>query len=229
LESICLADPVMAAQVLSLANSVRFGARLEITRVKEAIQRVGVPEARRSLLGAGISALFASKALHELWAHSQRVAELAWIVAGLCGEDRGAAYTAGLLHDIGRLVFLRQAGEIQAEEWRWIDGGFPLLYAETLARGEDHAERGAALLSEWGLPSEIVDAVRLHHRPEGWRGKLPQILFLAEDLAVSDAWPAEDLWGAMRRKLSLERLGLQLTTLQGAVANFGAPELRRVC
>ena len=230
LEGVCGSDPVLMAQILSLANSARFGSRFEITRVGEAIQRVGIAEARKALLSACLCGLFASRTLQDLWDHSQQVADVAWLVAGLCGVDRGTAYTAGLLHDIGRLAFLRGPGHLQADEWNWMEAGFPQVYAETLVRGEDHATRGAAILADWGLPAELVEAVRKHHRPEVSRELLVHVLFLAEDLATAQqSRPAEDLWSALRRQVSLERAGISIDALQEAITEMDEPTLRRVC
>ena len=108
--------------------------------------------------------------------------------------------------------------------------GFPLLYAETLVRGEDHAERGAAVLTAWGLPQELVEVVRLHHRPECSRDRLTYILFLAEDLATGlRGKAAEDLWGPMRRTLCLERVGMELETILTAISSTDERLRRRIC
>jgi putative nucleotidyltransferase with HDIG domain len=230
LEAVASSDPVLAGQVLRLANSAMFGSRFQITRLGEAIQRVGVPEARQALLASSLSGLFASKTLQDLWTHSQGVADLARLIAGMCGADEGAAYTAGLLHDIGRLAFLRGAGRLQAAEWNWMAAGFPMVYAETLVRGEDHAEKGAAVLTAWELPAELVDAVRLHHRPECSGDQLAYILFLAEDLATGlRGKPAEDLWGPMRRRLCLDKLGLEPEAILEAISMADERGRRRIC
>jgi len=148
----------------------------------------------------------------------------------LCGSDRATAYTAGLLHDIGRLAFLRGPGQLQADEWHWMAAGFPQVYAETLVRGEDHAATGANILAGWELPAELVEGVRFHHRPECSKNDLGYILFLAEDLAgVIENKPAEDLWDAMRRQLSLQRSGITAEAMMQAVSELDAPALRRVC
>lgn len=205
LEALAASDPVLTARILGTANSAKFGSRFQITRLPEAIQRIGIPEARKTLIAACFWGLFASRSLQDLWEHSQQVANLACELARQSGHDPGVAYSAGLLHDIGRLVFLRGTPRDQALEGSWMTAGFPLIYAETLVRGLDHATRGADLLASWQLPQDLIDAVRLHHRPEacGKVASLAHILFLAEDLAANlSEKENEDLWSPMRRQVS---------------------------
>jgi putative nucleotidyltransferase with HDIG domain len=219
LESIAGSDPVLAARLLSAANSVLFGSRLQISTLRGAILRVGVPEARKALLAACMARLFASKALQDLWKHSQAVADAAWEVAGSCGVDREKAYLAGLLHDIGRVGFSTFPAEYRGEEEAWIEKGFPLVYAESMAYGKDHAEFGAQLLRDWDLPTEIADAVRYHHRPEFSDSRLASVLCLAESLTR----PEEDLWPDMRRRAAFLTVGIDQDQLDEIA---GEPRLR---
>jgi putative nucleotidyltransferase with HDIG domain len=204
LESIAGSDPVLAARLLSAANSVLFGSRLQISTLRDAILRVGVPEARKALLAGCMARLFAPKALQDLWKHSQAVADAAWEVAGLCGVDREMAYLAGLLHDIGRVGYSTYPAEFRGDEQSWIEEGFPLVYAESMAYGKDHAEFGAELLRDWDLPAEIADAVRYHHRPECSDSRLASVLCLAESLTG----PEEDLWPDMRKRAAFLTVGI---------------------
>ena len=148
--------------------------------------------------------LFASKALQDLWKHSQAVADAAWEVAGLCGVDREQAYLAGLLHDIGRVGFSTFPAEYRGQEQAWIEEGFPPVYAESMAYGKDHAEFGAQLLRDWDLPTEIANAVQFHHRPECSGSRLASVLCLAESLTG----PEEDLWPDMRKRAACLTVGI---------------------
>ena len=230
LETLAASDPVLTARVLGAANSAKFGSRFQITRLPEAIQRIGIPEARKTLIAACFWGLFASRPLQDLWEHSQQVAELASELARQCGQDPGVAYSAGLLHDIGRLVFLRGPAREQALEGSWLAAGFPLIYAETLVRGVDHAARGAQLLASWQLPQELIDAVSLHHRPEalGKNATLAHILFLAEDLAANLSEKAsEDLWSPMRRQVSQDVAGITPEHVLESISAVYGQTLRR--
>jgi putative nucleotidyltransferase with HDIG domain len=205
LESIAASDPVMTARILSTANSAQFGSRHSISVIREAVLRIGIPETRKTLLAACFSGLFVSPALQEVWTHSQMVADLAWQFAGYCGVDRGVAYSAGLLHDIGRLTLLSGAPKRIVAASEWVAAGFPLVYAETLAHARDHADCGSALLKIWQLPEELVEAVAFHHRPERTRSPLAHVVFLAEDLtALIENKPHEDFWSPLRRQICLD-------------------------
>jgi|GEM_PF-177528 len=216
LEKIAASDPVLTGRLLGAANSAEFGSRFEILQLREAILRVGVPEARRIALACCFGGLFASQSLKELWDHSQAVAGVALQLGRLCGVDSETAWVGGLLHDIGRLGLIRFPVDRQAAEEQWLSAGFPRVYAETLAFGVDHAGLGAEILRSWGLPEKIVEAVATHHRPARSESLLGAALYLAEDLSASDAHiPAEDLWPAMRRKVACERAGITLDQLRG--------------
>jgi putative nucleotidyltransferase with HDIG domain len=171
----------------------------------------GIPEVRRILLAACFSGLFAAKPLRDLWEHSIAVARVAGDLAHLAGIDAEMAYVAGLLHDIGRLGFRKLRGKLRIQEQEWLSRGFPLVYAETLAYGLDHAALGAHCLRAWELPEIIVEAVLLHHRPECSGSPLGAVLTLAEDLtARSTNTPSEDLWSGMRRTAACLTAGITL-------------------
>lgn len=213
LEKIAAADPVLAGKLLGAANSALHGSHLPIVSLLHAVLRLGIPEARRTLLASCLGGLFASKPLQDIWNHSQAVAQAAYDLAPLAAFDPDTAFAAGLLHDIGRLAFARLPAAIGIIERTWLDAGFPVVYAESLAYGRDHAALGAECLTAWGLPDEIVEAVEFHHRPECSRSRLGALLTLAED-------PAEDLWPAMRRAAASLALGIDLAS--GRQAAHGA-------
>jgi putative nucleotidyltransferase with HDIG domain len=215
LEDIAACDPVMAGKLIGAANSALVASHFEITGLLEAAMRLGVPEARRVLLAACFAGLFASKPLKDLWKHSQAVAETASELAPLAGLEAETAYLAGLLHDIGRLGFLKLPPKARIREMEWLAAGFPPVYAETLAYGMDHAEAGAQLLLAWDLPEKIVKAVRFHHRPECSGSYFGAILTLAEDLtARAQNVGSEDLWPAMRRTTACLETGIALDQLE---------------
>lgn len=212
---IAASDPVLAGKLLGAANSALSGSALEIVSILDAVMRLGVPKARRVLLRSCLSEVFASKPLQDLWEHSQTVAHAAYDLAvfshAFPAIDPDVAYAAGLLHDIGRLAFLKLPAKQRILEQEWLAAGFPLVYAETLAHGLDHGALGASCLRNWELPDGIVEAVELHHRSEVGGSPLSAVLGLAEDLAARAANAAsEDLWPAMRRTAACFTIGITL-------------------
>jgi putative nucleotidyltransferase with HDIG domain len=212
LQLIAGSDPVLCAALLNAANSARFGLREPVSRVIDAAARLGIPVARKVLMASCFAPLFASKPLQDLWKHSQSVAAAAAEAARTISFDPEIAWTAGLLHDIGRLIFKTGATESRIRLMQWVESGFPLIYAEILTYGKDHARVGADLLRQWNLPSVITDAVDAHHRPEESESVLASLLFLAEEWSGAQpaGAPEETLALEMRRLWAEKRAGIKL-------------------
>jgi putative nucleotidyltransferase with HDIG domain len=102
-----------------------------------------------------------------LWRHSVAAAVSSSEVAAEAGQAKAVAFTAGLLHDIGKLVLASAEGKAYAEVIRRAkDEGMLLSTLERSAFLVDHAELGGELLRRWNLPPEIIAAVRYHHELE---------------------------------------------------------------
>jgi putative nucleotidyltransferase with HDIG domain len=187
-------DVGLASNLLRLANSAYFSGRGAIGSVREAIVRLGMrrvaqlvlttttaPLARRPVRGYDIPA-------GGLLRHSVAVAVAAEELArALHIEAPDYTYTAGLLHDVGKIVmgtFL----EVEAKPIQDIAYGENVAFdiAESRVLGIDHAELGAVLLEWWGLPYKVVDAVRWHHNPAGFDGpdkRVVDLVHLGDHLA----------------------------------------------
>lgn len=213
LESIASSDPVLSARLLGAANSATHGKGIEVTSLCSAILRVGVPYARTVLWTVCCERIFGSAGLISLWKHSRQVAAIACSLASQAHVDPDSAWIAGLLHDIGRLLLWRGPAAMRIAEDNLRRNGFPLVYAETLLYGEDHAALGARLLEHWQIPASIVEAVRWHHRPEHTTGKLAGILCLAEDLVLTEV-TGEHLCAPVRRFAAAHLTGLDPQALQ---------------
>lgn len=103
-----------------------------------------------------------------IWRHSVTTAVAASILAKRVEVIEAAAFTAGLLHDVGKLVFASVEGDTYAAVLRKSgDFGPALAAAEEAAFGSSHAALGARLLARWGLPENVCLAVRHHHHKPG--------------------------------------------------------------
>ena len=100
--------------------------------------------------------------LDDLWKHSLTTAYgAAYLVKSIgLGDLRDRAFTAGLLHDVGKLVLDHGLDEDCSE-----DDGQVTMDRERHCTGYDHAEAGAALLESWDVPEQVIAAVRWHHDP----------------------------------------------------------------
>jgi HD-like signal output (HDOD) protein len=169
-------DPAMCAKMLRLANSAFFGLPAPITNPIEAVLYMGVDTIKGLVLSLQFFSLSNRTRLPEfsfeqLWQHSWGTGILARRMARRLQMELQAsneAFTAGLLHDAGKLLL---ATSLTAEYRKILQlqqgEHLPLEQAERLALGTSHAEVGAYLLALWGLPDSIVEAVGWHHHPSG--------------------------------------------------------------
>jgi putative nucleotidyltransferase with HDIG domain len=162
-------DIAMAAKVLQLANCAYFGRRTPVASVPNAVAYLGV-DALRALVLHTVAfqqfdvgprlAGFSVEALHD---HCIRVAQLASAIVS-DPHARGAAFTAGLLHDVGLLVLAWQDRDEVAEMLAIAhEQHCPIEVVERNRHGVTHAEVGAHLLALWGLPHTVTEAVARHH------------------------------------------------------------------
>jgi putative nucleotidyltransferase with HDIG domain len=185
LAAVVEADPVLASLMIQFANSPLFGSAQRITTLPHAISFVGIEPTRQLLLGI-VMRRFVGRD-REAWAHAVAVAQAAEAIAALSEPvDPSVAFLAGLVHDIGRLIF----GSLPREKREVIDllhaRGCPLGHAETLLLGMSHAEAGATYLAGCRFEESVIEAVRSHHKPGDTSLPLANVVFLAEYLSGSE-------------------------------------------
>ena len=179
-------DQALTSKILRLANSAFFGQSRQVATIPRAVVLLGFSTVRNlalsvkvwEALGNGVS----KGHLEELWAHSVAVGVATKsLTARLRTGDPDEAFTAGLLHDVGRLVI---AMRFRAHYWEAVGGAGergPVETVESATFGVDHAEVGGWMLEAWNLPPGIVEAVRLHHTGVTRRG-VPGTLAVANRL-----------------------------------------------
>jgi putative nucleotidyltransferase with HDIG domain len=165
-------DVAMSAKVLALVNSAWFGLRRRVIDVRSAAVYLGLTTLRGLVLSAhafeGLAPRrpIAGFSLEGVQRHCLRVAQLARQLLPY-GEQRDDAFTAALLHDVGLLALAADEPDyLAAVLGSARASGRPLVEVELAERGVTHAELGAHLLAQWGLPDSIVEAVAYHHRPQ---------------------------------------------------------------
>jgi HD-like signal output (HDOD) protein/CheY-like chemotaxis protein len=171
IERIVSKDVGMAAKILQLANSAFIGARGRVSSLLQAVSLIGTESVRTLVLSVHVFSQCdgdseAAPYLPALWDHSAAVASLAQRIATSERSSKAVveeSFTAGLLHDIGKVIFLSE----MLDKYRHILGTNPGSVSELEMEqlGCTHAQVGAYLMSIWGLPVPLVHAVAFHDCP----------------------------------------------------------------
>lgn len=175
IEAIITKDVGMAAKILQLSNSAFIAAHGRVSSLHEAVSLIGAETIRSLALTIHVFSQFDRNAataalLPALRDHSVAVASLAHRIATVESGSRAMAeesFTAGLLHDVGKIVLLAEMSDeyrkvldaLQAGNRSYRD--LEIEYAGCL-----HEQVGAYLMSVWGLPAPIVQAVEFHEDPK---------------------------------------------------------------
>jgi putative nucleotidyltransferase with HDIG domain len=160
-------DPALTSKLLQICNSAYFGHESEVTSVSEAVSRVGYQAVYllvAMISGSGCFPCPSPKGIDatKLWRHSLVTAFNAKFVAESAEEDGNLVFTAGLLHDIGKVILAQELVPAAAGLYdQPTDMGS--LGREVEVYGCTHAQVGAALLEDWKLPAPTVAAVRYSH------------------------------------------------------------------
>jgi len=167
-------DLGLCSKILQLVNSAFFGLPRKIDSIAEALFQLGLENVRALVLSIQVFSLFDQTKVRmfspdALWEHSFQVGVLARNIASFekrPTEEIETAFTAGLLHDVGKLVLVTGMPRAWQEALDLATAGcLPLWQAERSRLSASHAEVGAALFALWGISDAIVEAVAFHHEP----------------------------------------------------------------
>ena len=162
-------DPSVTTEVLKCCNSSFFATDEPVVDISEAVVRLGFYElyqismavfGRQTIAAQNIQGINVAA----LWRHSALTAVSSGVIARELEESEGAAFTSGLLHDVGKIVFASAEGPRYAALLEQVkQTGDPLTVAEKKAFGFDHCEIGMCLLNKWKMPAMISEPVLRHH------------------------------------------------------------------
>jgi putative nucleotidyltransferase with HDIG domain len=220
-------DQVISAKTLQLCNSAIFSNRKKIESLKHAVVMLGQHLLLKFVIYDSISVFFSqcgmgySLCKGGIFHHAVSTAVVAEKLASLTGKiSPSLAYTAGLLHDIGKVAL---------DQYIYAD--FPLFYrqlndekqnlieVEKDVFGIDHSEVGGDLAHSWSLPESLVETIRYHHMPENsvQHTELVHIVYLA-DLLMSRFNTCFEL-----ERINAETLSSRLETIGFSIDRF--PEI----
>ncbi|MFC1734480.1 HDOD domain-containing protein [Candidatus Hydrogenedentota bacterium] len=167
-------DPGLSANMLKVVNSVKYGARSEIGSVRDALVRLGMKEvtrivfvvSTRSTVDKPVEGYELNEG--ELWRRSVAVACAAEEIEKMLDSGMAdVAFTAGLLHSIGKLVLAESVREnITSIEKVAEENNISFEEAEQDILGMDSCEAGALTLEQWSFPPQLVEAIRWHQGPD---------------------------------------------------------------
>jgi len=181
-------DQALTAKTLRLANSSSFGLQVKVTTIQQAMTFLGFQTTRNLITAAAMTGCFPTGRCpgfsdKAFWRHSVATAACARVLARRVRFNQDYAFTAGLLHDIGRLVLVTRYPEhYQAVLARRSRDDGELLAAERAVIGIDHVAAGVALAGHWNFSDTMRQAIEWHHEPEK-----PGAGFLATIVHVANA------------------------------------------
>jgi len=161
-------DPALASDLLQAANSAEFGLRAEVESIRHALALLGLE--RVTSLSFTIAMRFYMRnvprrqVIHPVWSHSVASALVAETLGEVLRTPLRSLYTAGLLHDIGRLGLLMTEGAkyeiLLTQVHNTLEEACAL---EKESFGVTHAEAGAVMAENWGIPASVCDCIHRHH------------------------------------------------------------------
>ncbi len=188
-------DIGMSAKILQLVNFSLFRSSKVVSSTLEAAMALGLDNLRLMVLSAGVFGQESDEpAMAGLWEHGRLVGTVAKAIAlsqGRPPEEAELCFTAGVLHDCGRLVLISH----YAEEGQGSGTRSHLTVSERRRFGASHPQIGAYLLGLWGLPYPLIEAVAYHHHPDAFPGSgfTPlTAVHVAECLVPIEALAGED-------------------------------------
>lgn len=173
-------DMGITSRVLQVANSAYYGYSKKITSPMEASMLLGIDTLKSLVRYTHVLNNFpqtpaTNAVFDQVWRHSAGVAAVARKIVLKHTRDEALgdeAFTAALLHDIGKVVLTSLRGEeYKAVIRQAAETNTPLASVERIKLKTTHAETGAYLLSLWGIPFSILEAVAWHHYPRECKEK----------------------------------------------------------
>lgn len=213
--ALCLEhDPALAASILRLVNSSYYGLVDSATSLPHALAYLGRKSLRLAVLSFGLVKSLINGApaqFHQMyWKRSLTMAAVARQCALLIDSnevDRDTAYAAGLLSDLGMLAVAQVETDTYVEISNEPDHVIELVKAEREAFGFDHMAVGEKLLSNWGMPKEIIEAVASHHTYLPLSPKLNHVL-LVSNLLTEALWTPASPYMKPLQLVMIQHLGL---------------------
>lgn len=164
-------DQAMVPKLFKLVNSAFFGLNSKIKNVSQAVSILGFNTVRNAIVSISIIDAFSIKLgvasfdIKNFWTHSISVAVTSkYLARQLSFKDPDEAFTAGLLHDIGKIILARYFNDFFENVLiTTINEKIPFVEAERKVMNITHSDIGAELAKKWLLAPSFIDVIRYHH------------------------------------------------------------------
>jgi putative nucleotidyltransferase with HDIG domain len=181
-------DPVFAGEILRIANSPLIAFSKEVTSIMQASMLLGFRRLRKLVITVGLRSYLdksPTPGVRACWRHSVACAMVAEQTARWNSVDRDLAYTAGILHDIGRVALATVSPKAYSDlvERAETEPPWDPLQAEHDCFGIDHCSAGLQLVKSWKLPELFIETTSLHHEPLTHREDAAEVVRLSCRLA----------------------------------------------
>jgi putative nucleotidyltransferase with HDIG domain len=171
LAQVLSSDQALTAQLIRISNSAYYGFARRVSTVREAVMVLGFKQVRQMAIAASLMNTFKETYRAEafdpdlFWGHSVAVAVTAETIAKMTRAAKpDDAFTAGILHDIGRLLLRRALPEEFDRAVRMATTTPSSLHAaEVRCTGYAHDQAGQALAEKWKFPGHLSEAIGRHH------------------------------------------------------------------
>jgi putative nucleotidyltransferase with HDIG domain len=182
-------DPALSARLLRFVNSAALGLRQRCTSVRHAVTLVGTKQLHQLATTAAVLDMFdsGSETAVTILEHSAVVGAFCRYLGSHLGLPAEDLFTAGVLHDIGKLMLLDTFGDSYLSILQSSAEEPELVYAfERQAHGFDHGVLAAHVLKAWNIPDPLPKIIAWHHEPTRAYASSPLHGSLVQTLRLSD-------------------------------------------
>lgn len=210
-------DMAMSVKVLQLVNSAFFGLYNNIESPARAVNLLGIDTIKALVLNVGVFTEIGHGVelvnVEKLWKHSLRVALFAKYIAQHEEQDEDSInhiFIAGLLHDIGKLLFYVHGAADYEKVIAEVDKRpIQCHIAEKEVFRVDHALIGGYLLGLWGMPGPVIEAVAFHHSLSSYPGEsfCPALAIHVADVIACELQASQDFEKPLLEQNYLSKIG----------------------
>lgn len=222
-------DPVLILKILKLVNSAYFGLSQKITSVNHAVVYIGLNTVKNLALSTAAIGMLPRKNeagfdMDAFLMHSLSTAAIAKLFTKkmhIQSRESFDYFLSGLLHDFGKVVFVHaMPTEFHKALLIAKEKGIPLYEAESEIFSIDHTQVGSLLAEKWQLPSNLVEALKGHHRYEGDRLPVTNAVSAANQISkeLKIGYSGSDLVERLPDEIT-DRFGTDMTVIVEALGD----------